>query len=467
MGKKVPIEDMSFAQLLKTIRTGGKEKDKAAKELLFRLTGKKEWTHQQCENFYESVLRHYVDDEYDLELLLAVSGLLCGYRSIRTATARRNKYLKYLEECKPGSKYDGMDPDNTLRKEEDTQLSVVAEKLQNDFGCGNIPRLIEEWIPDLANEPPPEQNSPPPPEPAPFPPPQPPSSVYYSNDTTNNINVNVHKQSRIDIRLCWVTVSIGVGVVLLLLGLFFHFRFPSTKASEDTTILIPGEIYQLNVFISSDVAADTLLEYISSDPSLVSVSKDGFLLAHAGAPGEVSRSAEITIQGEGIAPITQSVQVDFSRGSYDAPVEDINDFVPDFSVGQQIRLAGTTEWQDSIEAEVGDIVEIQVEYKNLGAAAQNDVTLRDVLPTNLAYLPGTTILYNSNHPEGSTISEDNIARNGLNIGSYSPEANAYVRFSAKVVDATLAGGSNTLVNWSRVTVNGVLLQDYIAITVIK
>ena len=81
--------------------------------------------------------------------------------------------------------------------------------------------------------------------------------------------------------------------------------------------------------------------------------------------------------------------------------------------------------------------------------------IRDILPTNVEYVAGSTYVFNSNHQEGVNIkSQDTITTSGLNIGTYTPRAQGYVQFTGKVVDKTLACGSNQLVNWANVTTNG-------------
>lgn len=144
-------------------------------------------------------------------------------------------------------------------------------------------------------------------------------------------------------------------------------------------------------------------------------------------------------------------------------------FDDNFTINKEVRLAGTTEWSNTVNAQVGDKVEFQIEYQNTDRKnlTHNNVTIRDVLPNNMKYVAGSTILYNSNHPNGGAIKENTVTTTGINIGSYGKGANAYVRFTAEVVDNSLACGHNTLVNWARGTVNQTLIQDYATVTLSK
>ncbi len=132
----------------------------------------------------------------------------------------------------------------------------------------------------------------------------------------------------------------------------------------------------------------------------------------------------------------------------------------DFMVEKKVRLAGEKTWQDTVTANVGDKVEFQIQYKNTSNKSQTHVVLRDILPPNLRYVPGSTKLMDAKYPNGATINEDVlVGDNGFLIGDYAAGANAYVMFTAEVVDDSLACGQNTLINKGQAYVNDKLLED--------
>ena len=139
----------------------------------------------------------------------------------------------------------------------------------------------------------------------------------------------------------------------------------------------------------------------------------------------------------------------------------------EFTLEKQVRLKDGEDktWQDSLNVQVGDLVEYEIAYQNTSEVSQANVIIRDVLPANLEYVPGSTILYNSTYPDGLVGDTDEIVNNGVNIGTYSAGANAFIRFTAKVVDENLAWGSNTLVNWGRATVEQTVRQDHAEVIV--
>ena len=128
-------------------------------------------------------------------------------------------------------------------------------------------------------------------------------------------------------------------------------------------------------------------------------------------------------------------------------------------VSKQVRIKGTKTWSESVEAKVGDEVEYQIEYVNLLSETVKNVAIRDVLPTNVEYVAGSTYLYNASHQSGVKLEGDHLTTDGIIIGDYGPKGNAYVRFTGKVVDKTMACGDNQLVNWASVKVSGSTVKD--------
>lgn len=219
------------------------------------------------------------------------------------------------------------------------------------------------------------------------------------------------------------------------------------------------------------------LNYVSLDTSLVTVSSVGMLIAHDGRekglrhaisaiigrkeePSDPQRSTDIIIQAESGISASKEVVVDLSRTAYKVPSKfDINNFIPNYRVEQRVRIAGTDEWKTHIEdAKVGDKIEFRIQYINISNEVQNSVMIRNILPKNLSYIVGSTVLTNAAYT--LDIDQDTLATTGINIGHYLPGANALVDFSAIIVDNTLQNGSNTLVNWSQCGIGQVTLQDY-------
>ena len=411
------VKDKTIIQLLRSIRTAGTKDNEDVKELLFRFTGEEEWSYQQCRNFYEFILRNYIDDKYELELLLAVSGLLEGYKSIKTATERRVKYLKHLEDVESSSKYRGLDPE-TLRKSEDERLEYIAINLQNDLESGIIGQLVAKWA-AISNEIPTSQDK---------------------------ADLNYPPIEEI---------------------------FPTAK----DIVLTPGEIFQLKVAVIPKEAINAPLNYVSLDTSLVTVSAVGMLYAGNGRQKGLGqsirdiigrkkqqsgnlRSTDVIIQSESGISARKSVAVDISGRTYNVfPEFDINEFVPTYRVEQRVRLAGTDAWKTNVQnVQVGDKLEFRIQYINISDEVQRSVMIRDVLPKNLSYISGTTVLTNAAYT--LNIDQDTLVTTGINIGHYEPGANALVDFTAEVIDVDLRNGSNTLVNWSQCGIGRVTLQGY-------
>ena len=123
----------------------------------------------------------------------------------------------------------------------------------------------------------------------------------------------------------------------------------------------------------------------------------------------------------------------------------------DIIVDLKVRPEGEKKWRSKIEAGIHDTVQWQITGINMHEDKVNDVMVRVVLPTNAMYVPGSTILYNSNYQDGVRLSDNTLTTKGIIIGSYNPRGNFYVRFSTVICDNTLASGTNKLVNWANIT----------------
>lgn len=138
-----------------------------------------------------------------------------------------------------------------------------------------------------------------------------------------------------------------------------------------------------------------------------------------------------------------------------------------YTVISKVRKLGDKEWSEVVDAEIGEQVEFQIEYNNIDEKNQDNVMIRDILPGDLKYVSGTTKLYNANYPNWATITPDgDIVTRGINIGSYvgSPSGqdggNAFIRFTAEVVDTDLDFGENFIYNWGQATVGDSLVESF-------
>ena len=136
-------------------------------------------------------------------------------------------------------------------------------------------------------------------------------------------------------------------------------------------------------------------------------------------------------------------------------------------LSKTVRLKGTKTWSESVTAKIGDEVEYQIEYKNLLNSQVNNVVIADALPTNMEYVQNSTYLYNAQYQDGVLLKDNTLTTTGINIGSYTANGNAYVRFTAKVVDKSLKCGDNQLVNWAQANANSKITKDDASVMVNK
>lgn len=279
-------------------------------------------------------------------------------------------------------------------------------------------------------------------------------------DTWNADTINVKDGETYTIRL-YVHNNSPKGTEAVAEGVRANFSLPTTVAKSQTVIgylnssnANPGTYWD-EVTLNSDEYF--YLEYVDgsakyTNAKMGTVALPNEVITSGATLGYDSLNGKIPGCYEYDGVVTIDVKVHNSVTAY---------------MSKTVRLKGETEWKEAVEAKIGDEVEYKIVYKNLLANTVENVMIRDVLPTNVEYVPGTTYLYNYYYQNGTLLDSDNLTTTGINIGSYQPKGNAEVWFTGKVVDKTLACGSNQLVNWASSTVNSVVTKDDASVMVTK
>lgn len=95
-------------------------------------------------------------------------------------------------------------------------------------------------------------------------------------------------------------------------------------------------------------------------------------------------------------------------------------------------------WADKVYAVPGECVRFRIGIRNMSSEMFRNLTLRNILPTGLSYINGSTMIYNAKHPQGVTLSDNIIKDMGVNIGDYAPGANAWIYFNATTSETTIS-----------------------------
>ena len=244
-------------------------------------------------------------------------------------------------------------------------------------------------------------------------------------------------------------------------GVSANFSLPTTVAKEHTVIgylnssnATPTRYWDEVKLTSSD---DFYMEYVPGSAKYTNT-KGTFALSDNIISGNVnlgytSMNGEVPGCYEYDGEVTIQVKIHNSVAA---------------KLQKTVRMKGSgTQFGEVVNANVGDEVEFQIEYVNLLSDTVKDVMIRDILPNNLEYVQNSTYLYNASHQNGVQLKDNTVATSGINIGDYKTNGNAYVRFTAKVVDKSLACGSNQLVNWANSTVNSKVSKDDASVMVNK
>ena len=133
------------------------------------------------------------------------------------------------------------------------------------------------------------------------------------------------------------------------------------------------------------------------------------------------------------------------------------------------KTNGEKTWVETVNAKSGDTVQFQIHAKNTGSAGIQNLVIRDILPKGLNYVAGSTKLYNTSNPKGLKVSDNVIQNSGINIGSYQPNGDAFVRFDATVSaeNSLPVCGDNTLTNIAQASDQKIVKNDTASVKVTK
>lgn len=118
-----------------------------------------------------------------------------------------------------------------------------------------------------------------------------------------------------------------------------------------------------------------------------------------------------------------------------------------FIINKMVQAEGGKEWSENVTVKAGDKVRYRIQFKNTGETTLKNVVIRDLLPSNMTYVKGSTILYNSANTNGKTLADGIVSTEGINIGDYAKGTEATIYFYA-TVNASLKDNCNdsTLTN---------------------
>ena len=105
---------------------------------------------------------------------------------------------------------------------------------------------------------------------------------------------------------------------------------------------------------------------------------------------------------------------------------------PNLEISKEVKILGTDTWSEKVTAKAGDTVRYRIHVKNTGNTMLKNVVVRDILPTGLTYVAGSTTIANTAHPKGVALSDGIVTDKGINLGDYDTGAGAWLYFNATV-----------------------------------
>ena len=116
---------------------------------------------------------------------------------------------------------------------------------------------------------------------------------------------------------------------------------------------------------------------------------------------------------------------------------------PELEISKEVKILGTDTWSEKVTAKAGETVRYRIHVKNSGNTTLKNVVVRDILPTGLTYVKGSTTIVNTAHPKGVELSDGIVTDKGINLGDYASGAGAWLYFNATVDKAVAEKCNNS------------------------
>jgi uncharacterized repeat protein (TIGR01451 family)/LPXTG-motif cell wall-anchored protein len=293
---------------------------------------------------------------------------------------------------------------------------------------------------------------------------------------------------------------------------FVRIKEDGTSTYGDNVNLTPGKVYDVSVYFHNNAAAN--LNLVANNTTLkmevpgvvnagVNAALTGTISSSNANPTSVwdeaygknatsgqvalryvSNSATFVsngaINGQTLPDTLFTTGAKLGYNAQDGNVPGCNQFAgfvnfkfrvdqPNFTVSKMVSTNNGTTWSKTATAQPGANVMYGLSFQNTGTTQLDNVILRDMLPTGVSYVAGSSFIENSVTGGQFKPTIDGITSStGVNVGSYQPKGNVFYKFSAKLpTEDKLQCGTNNLVNTVRATTSAGFKEDTATVTLNK
>jgi uncharacterized repeat protein (TIGR01451 family)/LPXTG-motif cell wall-anchored protein len=251
--------------------------------------------------------------------------------------------------------------------------------------------------------------------------------VYYHNNAASNLNDAAH------------------GYKGIAKNAFMRVQMPSTVNAGDKA--------RISAFVGASNANPTQVW-----DEVYGTATGNFALSYV--PGSATIHSNGAVNGKTLPNNLYTTGTPLGYDNLDGTLPGCNQFAgyvtfmvhvdqPNFVVQKTVSLAGQNNYSKQVTAATNGEVTYKIQYLNTGTTQQDNVIVKDQLPAGVSYVSGSTqVATSKTNGQWTPVSDNSVVDRGINIGSYVPNGNAYVKFNAKVVDNDKLAtcGLNTLIN---------------------
>ena len=102
---------------------------------------------------------------------------------------------------------------------------------------------------------------------------------------------------------------------------------------------------------------------------------------------------------------------------------------PGFTIDKMVQVKGSDKWSENVTIKANETVRYRIQFKNTGNVTLPNVVITDVVPADINYVAGSTVVYDKNNTEGKSVNDD-LVNGGLKIGDVEAGSTVTIYFYA-------------------------------------
>lgn len=228
------------------------------------------------------------------------------------------------------------------------------------------------------------------------------------------------------------------------------------------------------LFATQEIYPALFMDYVSLSAEqlcrLELIRGSAALVCNNGAKGLPLEDDAVSLEGDLVIISSSELSdktPDYLSYTYDFIAFQVKVVTEDECILQkQVRRVDSKDgkWCDSVTAQIGDVVEFQVQYTNDSGSPQK-VTISEELPPCFEYVKSEAFLYSPDAPEGKPLDSGTFVASGIEVSRCRPEETIAIYYTVEVIDYPPEDQQDREWCWTEVRAGSKVLENYAEVVI--